>query len=213
MANVLVVGSSRGIGLETVRQALNAGHSVRAFARTAARIGVDDARLETHQGDARNRDDLIAALAGIDTVILVLGVPAGPQLVLGPIDLFSAATRAVLAAMKEAGVTRLICVTGLGAGDSLESIGCLQRIPFRLILGRAYDDKSIQEQLIRDSAVDWVVARPVILTNGPKTGRYRVLAKPREWRNGLISRADVADFLVKQIENDTYLGQAPVLCY
>jgi NAD(P)H-binding len=82
---------------------------------------------------------------------------------------------------------------------------------FNLFLRRAYDDKDEQEDLIQDSGLDWVIARPVILTNGSRTCRYRVLVEPRSWRIGFISRADVADFLVKQIDDNAYLGKTPVL--
>lgn len=75
----------------------------------------------------------------------------------GPVRLFSAATRIIVPAMQRAGVARLICVTGFGAGDSQQAIGCPESIPFRLFLGRAYEDKSLQEQLIRDSGLDWVL--------------------------------------------------------
>jgi hypothetical protein len=113
--------------------------------------------------------------------------------------------------MQRAGITRLSCVTGFGAGDSRNAIGCLESIPFHLFLGRAYEDKSVQEQLIRDSGLDWVIARPVILTNGPATGKYHLLERPEQWRNGFIARADVADFLLKQIESNLWLRKSPVL--
>ena len=106
---------------------------------------------------------------------------------------------------------RLISVTGFGAGDSRPSISCLQRLPFQIVFGRAYDDKSVQERLIKDSLLEWTIARPGVLTNGRRTKRYRILDKPSVWRNGIISRSDVADFLVRQIEDRTYLRKAPVL--
>ena len=81
----------------------------------------------------------------------------------------------------------------------------------QLLLGRAYDDKDVQEVIVRRSGLDWIIARPVILTNRPKTGRYKVLDVPKDWRSGVISRADVADFLVKQVEDATYLRKTPVL--
>jgi uncharacterized protein YbjT (DUF2867 family) len=102
-------------------------------------------------------------------------------------------------------------VTGFGAGDSRASISCLQRTPFQIVFGRAYDDKSLQERLIKESGLDWTIARPGVLTGGSRTGRYKVLTEPSEWRNGIISRSDVADFLVRQIEDQTYVRQAPVL--
>ena len=88
-----------------------------------------------------------------------------------------------------------------------------QQLPFRFFFGRAYDDKDMQERLIKDSALDWTIARPGVLTNGSRTGRYKVLKEPSQWRNGTISRADVASFLVQQIEDRAYLRKTPVLVY
>jgi hypothetical protein len=90
----------------------------------------------------------------------------------------------------------LICVTGFGAGNSRGRGGCLYNAAFHLLLGRVYDDKDVQERIVRRSKLDWVIVRPVILTNGPKTNAYRALVDPRGWTCGFISRADVADFLV-----------------
>lgn len=213
MANVLVIGASKGIGLATVKRALDCGHEVRAMARSAGQIPVRHENLEKVTGDALKEADVSAALMGVDAVIQALGVRAGPQMIFGPITLFSKATRILVPAMEAAGVKRLISVTGFGAGDSRAAIGCLQRVPFRLLLGQAYDDKTIQETAIKDSALDWTLARPGVLTRGPRTGRYRVLVEPGQWRNGFISRADVADFLVKQVDDDSLLRSAPVLVY
>jgi putative NADH-flavin reductase len=206
---VLIIGASKGIGLETTRQALAAGHHVRALARSAAAMPLSDPKLEKRVGDALKSGDVEAALADVDVVILTLGVGVGD--LFRPVRLFSDATRALIPAMKAKGVKRLICVTGFGAGDSRARISSLQRIPFEIFLGRAYADKGVQESLIKESGLDWTIARPGILTGGPRTGRYKVLSKASDWRNGVISRSDVADFLVRQIEDQTYLRQAPVL--
>ena len=211
MSKVLVIGGSRGIGLETVKVALSQGHEVRAFSRTAHRLPLTHESLEKQSGSALDRDDMERGLQGVDAVVQSIGVKAGPDLVLKPVSLFSESTSVLLSAMRNVGVKRLVSVTGFGAGDSRKYISCVQRIPFGLLLGRAYDDKNVQEDLIRASDLDWVIARPVILTNGPKTGRYRVLTSPEDWRNGFISRANVAQFLVAQIDDDTHLRQTPVL--
>jgi putative NADH-flavin reductase len=210
---LLVIGASRGIGLEVVKQALARGHEVRAFARSADGIRLSNPRLEKRNGDALNVSGISSAVTGVDAVILTLGLRAGPGMVLGPVDLFSRATRIVVDAMKKAGVKRLLCVTGFGAGDSRAKLGPLQAIVFQLLLGRAYENKDAQEIIVRRSGLDWIIARPVILTNGPKTGRYRVLCDPKDWRSGTISRADVADFLVKQAQEPAYLGKTPVLTH
>jgi uncharacterized protein YbjT (DUF2867 family) len=102
-------------------------------------------------------------------------------------------------------------VTGFGAGDSRSRGGFIYSLAFLLLLGRVYDDKDVQERIVRTSKLDWVIVRPVILTNGPKTNAYRALVDPRDWTCGFISRADVADFLVKQIDDDAFLHKTPVL--
>ena len=209
MAHVLVLGASKGIGLETVKAALKAGHRVRAFARSAAAIGVSDEGLERFPGNALEAGDVAAALDGVDLVVQALGVPFGD--LLGPVSLFSGATNILVPAMEKAGVNRLIAVTGFGTGDSREAIGLLQRVPFRLVFGRAYDDKDAQEMRIRKSTLDWTFVRPGVLTGGSAKGRYTVLTEPSSWRNGMIARADVAHFIVGQIDQPTLSRQAVVL--
>lgn len=209
MAHILVIGASQGIGLETVKAALAAGHRVRAFARSANRIELADPNLERFPGDALNRRDIEAALDGAGAVVQALGVPARD--LLGPVRLFSDATGILVPAMEAANVRRLVTVTGFGAGDSRDAISPLQRLPFRLVFGRAYDDKDAQEMRIRRSRLDWTLVRPGVLTGGRATGRYQVLEDPSSWRNGLIARADVAHFLVEQTEDARRVGKAVVL--
>jgi putative NADH-flavin reductase len=209
MAHVLIIGASHGIGLETTRQAIEAGHEVRALARSAMRIDLSDSNLQKVRGDALKSRDVEAALDGVGVVIQTLGIGLGDMF--GPVHLFSEATRMLIAGMEARRVRRLITVTGFGAGESGERISFLQRLPFQLVFGRAYQDKTRQEDLIKATSLDWTIARPGVLTNGPRTGRYQILEAPLQWRNGIISRADVAQFLVRQIDERSYIRKAPVL--
>ena len=162
-------------------------------------------------GDALQVPTVKRALTGVDVVIQSLGVAAAPEIIFKPTRLFSAATQVLVTAMEEAQIKRLICVTGFGAGDSRGYGGFLYNVGFHLLVGRIYDDKDVQERIVRRSKLEWMIVRPVILTNGPKTNAYRAVVDPRGWRCGFISRADVADFLVNQIENDAFLHKTPVL--
>ena len=211
MTKVLVVGASRGIGLETVKCALNGGHKLRAFARSASSIPVNHPNLEKVTGDALDFGAIRQALTGMDVVIQTLGVDFSPHIIFRGTHLFSIGTRVLVSAMEESGVRRLISVTGLGAGNSRDRGGFLYNLAFRLFVDRIYSDKDAQEWIIRKSRLKWVIARPAVLTNGPRTNNYRVLVQPQEWRAGFISRADVANFLVRQINDDSLLGQTPVL--
>jgi len=211
MSRILIIGASRGIGLETVKRALDAGHRVRALARSAAAIEIAHPALEKIAGDALDPAAVRAALAGVDVVIEALGLAPGIIYLTGT-TLFSRATRVLVDAMQAAQVKRLIAVTGLGAGDSRGRGGFLyDTLMFPLVLKRIYDDKDVQEMIIRRSGLDWTIARPGLLNDGPATGSYRVLTEPRDWRAGPIARADVADFLVRQIDDRTLIGKAPLL--
>jgi nucleoside-diphosphate-sugar epimerase len=212
MAVVFIVGASRGIGLEAVKCALAAGHRVRALARGAASIAIDQPGLEKIAGDALDRAIVSEAVRGTDAVIQTLGAPMGPGEVLWGTTLFSTATRILIDAMRAQRVRRLVAVTGLGAGNSRGHLGILfDAIAFPLVLKRVYDDKDVQEQMIRASGLDWTIVRPGLLTGGPATGRARALTEPRDWRAAYVTRADVAHFLVREAFERRFVGQTPLL--
>ena len=158
MAKVLIIGASHGIGLQTVRAALRAGHSVRALARSAAGIPIEDANLDKVAGNALDPDTISSALQDIGVVIQTLGVDFSPRLIFKGTRLFSESTRILVDAMKAAGVKRLITVTGLGAGDSRGHGGLLyDAVVFPLLLKRVYNDKDVQEWIVRSSRLDWTL--------------------------------------------------------
>jgi putative NADH-flavin reductase len=212
MASLLVIGASQGIGLETVKCALAGGHDVRAFARGAAGIAIDDAKLTKITGDALDAAAVGAAVAGADAVIQALGAPKTALAVVAGTTLFSKATRILIDAMRAAGVRRLVAVTGMGAGDSRGHGGFLyDALMFPLVLKRIYDDKDVEEQLVRASGLEWTIARPGLLTGGTATGRMRVLADRKDWQAGSVTRADVAQFLVREAFERRYVSKTPLL--
>lgn len=212
MAILLIIGASQGIGLEAVKRALEEGHEVRAFARSADAIAIEDPKLTKIAGDARDTVAVAKAVAGVDAVIQTLGAPKSAQAVVAGTTIFSRTTRILVDAMRAAGVKRLVTVTGLGAGNSRGHGGFLyDTLMFPLVLKRVYDDKDVQEQMIRASGLDWTIARPGLLTGGPATGRMRVLPDEKDWSLGRVARADVADFLVREAFERRQVGQTPLL--
>lgn len=208
--NILIVGATRGIGRQLLEQALTSGHAVTALVRNPPRLAIQHQRLRVVKGDILDLDSVALAMAGQDAVCCTIGVKA-PWI---RVTVFSEGTRNLLQAMKNTGVRRLICVTGIGAGDSRGHGGLLyDRFFYPLLLWPIYADKDRQEALIRASEVDWTLVRPGFLTNGPLTGHYRMLTNMTGVTAGRVSRADVADFMLKELETNQYLRQTPLLTY
>jgi putative NADH-flavin reductase len=188
--------------LEVLAQAPEAGLAVRALARNPARLqGELGAFQEVVQGDVTDPGSLASAMDGVDAVVSVLGT----ALSLGPVSLPSEGTRNLIQAMQAGGVSRLLCVTGMGAGDSRGHGGFLyDRLFLPLLLGRIYADKDRQEQVVRASGLDWVLVRPARLVEGPVTAAYRELTELQGQRLMTITRRDVAHFLLGEIQRHRY---------
>lgn len=206
--NILVIGASRGIGARVVEQALAGGHRVTALVRDPAAMKRTDAQLDVVRGDIRDEGAVDGVMAGQDAVGLAIGcVPS-----CAAISLFSTGTAHVLAAMQRHGVRKLVCVTGIGAGDSRGHGGFLYDAIIRPVLLRTmYDDKDRQERAIRASDRDWVIVRPGFLTNGPLTGIYKVVTDLAGVRAGRVSRADVAHFMLDQMRTMSCRHLTPLI--
>lgn len=208
--NLLIIGASRGIGLQLLEQALQAGHVVTAFARHFPHMPEGHGRLKVVTGDILEASKVRQAVAGQDAVCLTIGV----GVTFKPVTVFSQGTKNLLAAMAEHGVRRLVCITGIGAGDSKGHGGFLyDRIFNPLLLKTIYQDKDRQEALIKASGTDWTIVRPGFLTNGPLTGKYRVITDLRGVTAARISRADVASFMLAELAEKRYLHHTPLVTY
>lgn len=207
--NILVIGATGGTGQAIVREALAGGHTVTALVRDAAKAATLVPGADLEEGDARDPVALSRALDGCEAVISALG--PRPSL-FRQITLLSDATRALVDVMKTQGVSRFLCITGLGAGDSAGHGGFVyDRLIKPLVLRTIYQDKDRQEAIIKNSDLDWTIVRPTVLTNKPATGRTRAITDLRGFHGGQISRADVGAFLVAQIGSDEWLRKTPLI--
>lgn len=205
--NILIFGATGGSGKELTKQALEQGHNVTALVRNPATLGISHANLTVVQGDILNADSVSAVVKGKDAVLSALG-----SKVLKPNTIMSDGTKNILAAMQMHGVKRFICETSLGLGDSRDQMGFFfEYIVIPFFLKNVFVDKEVQEQLIMQSNTDWTIVRPAGLTDGVRTGRYR--SGMDKAITGQISRADVAEFMLKQLTDTTYLRKAPCIAY
>lgn len=206
----LVMGGTSGIGRQIVEEVNAKGLPVRAFGRSADQQTFDDG-VEPFKGDATNAQDVENALDGVEIVVQALGVRERPAMAWEEEHLFSSATAVLLPLIEKAGIKRLITITGYGAGESADTMSFLARAGHKAVLGKIYADKTRQEELIKQSPLDWTLVRPTVLTTGAKSKRYKVLTDPASWHMGMISRADVAHFTVETGLNGAHLHQAVVL--
>lgn len=213
MSRLLILGATGGTGAALVRQALEAGHEVSAFARTPATIPVPHhERLRALRGDIMDAEQVSRGVSGHDAVLSALGSRG-----LGPTRVYSEGIANVLRAMKEHGVRRLIAVTSARIAEEQQS-ALWFRLLVKPLLRNRYSDMLRMEEAVRHSDVAWTVVRPPKLTDGPLTKEYRAsvdhmplggyfIAGPT------ISRENLAHFMLSQIDSDEFLRQMVAVTY
>lgn len=197
------------------------GHEVRAFYRNPKKAKARHGHLEWIRGDVRNATSVERAVEGSEAVISVLGGgpsnPLHPTKPGDPRGPGSIGAEHIVAAMRQQGIRRFICQTAWGVGESKENTDLAGSFFLRVLvpplLRDDYADKECQEEVVRGSELDWVIVRPLILTNGPWTGAYRAAEELHPGRRPYISRADVADFLTHQLADDAFVRKTPTIGY
>jgi uncharacterized protein YbjT (DUF2867 family) len=205
--NILVIGASQGTGALAVRTALERGHRVTAFARSPQKLDLQHPQLTRVAGDFHQAASVDAAVPGHDAVIVTASATKLRAFRENP-RYFSQGTGYTIDAMKKSGVKRISVLSALGVGASRPLLNPLLRaIMVDFLLKSAFLDHDRQEEQLRASGLEWVVARPGRLTNGPAKKRY-VKKTALEGVPTSISRADVADFLVEACEVPDWVGRA-----
>jgi putative NADH-flavin reductase len=211
--NVLVFGATGGTGRTLVAQTLEQGHRVTAFARNPDIIKMKHDNLVIVQGDILDYASVERAVKGQDAVLSALGNKA-----IRRNTTISEGTRNIIKAMEKYGIKRLVFESSISIGDSKpqqRQFGLFYKtIIFPFVLRNMFLDKEIQERSIMQSSLDWVIVRPAVLINGPRTGVYRSEFNGDDKSiKAKISRADVADFMLKQLVDNTYVHKTPSLSY
>lgn len=201
-----VFGATGATGQQIVQQALEQGHSVIALARNPERLPIQHSSLQVVRGDVRDLPAVEETISGADAVLSCLGRrPFRDK------DAVWRGTRNIIATMKKLGVRRLIVESAYGTGSSRTLAGAGLRIITGTILKWAYREKEILEPDIAASGLDWVIVRPPALRNGPRTGAYRAGDDLRLGVGAWINRADVADFMLRQLTSDEWLRKTPAI--
>jgi putative NADH-flavin reductase len=208
---LLIVGATGGTGRQLIKQGLEAGHEITVFARKPGKVKLKHPRLRLVQGNVMQMESLEEAVTGQDAVLSALG----HKRFIIKTSILSKGTKNLMEVMKTKGVPRFLCITSLGINDSRYRMGLyytLFTIP--VILYFYFRDKSRQEKLIRESGLAWTIIRPGQLTNGRKRSSYRLGAGLGHYiLTKMISRADVADFMLKEVVANRYINQQVGITY
>jgi len=204
---ILILGSTGGTGQQLVIQSLKQNHEVTAFARDPSKLNLNHENLTVVKGSVLDKDVLANALDGKDAVLSTLGVGKS----LKSKDLISNAVRIIISTMNEKNVKRLVFLSAFGVGETFKQADFIQRVIFKLFLRNIYADKSKADDHIHRSALEWTLVYPVLLTDGPRTGKYKVGEKLEMKGMPKISRADVAEFMLRELNDKTFLKKSPIL--
>ena len=208
---LLIIGGTGGIGRELIKQALESGHIVSALIRNPKNLKIEHPNLKIIEGNVLDFDKVKMSVSGQDAVISSLG----HKRFFIKTTILSEGTKNIIQAMELQNVKRFICITSLGINNSRFKMGLYYTLfVIPVIIFFYFWDKSKQEKLIQNSKLDWTIVRPGQLTNGKKRGKYKhglnvgnyILTK-------MISRADVAHFILSQLNDKAYVHQTPGITY
>ena len=202
---IIVFGASGQTGQQLVTQLVQAGHQITAFARTPSKVQTHNGQVAVVQGDAKDLDSIRAAVQGQEAVFHAVA-----QRYIKKDDLQTIFAGNLVQAMQEANVNRLIVLSAWGSGDSAPHARLFMKILRYTVLKNVFEDKAVAEAIITASPLNYTLVRPGMLLNGDKQGGV----KASETGAGLkapIRRADVAAFMIDQLNTPAWERKAPII--
>ncbi len=204
---VLVIGATGLTGTHLVRKLLARGDEVTALVRIPSSYELEHDHLRVVQGEARDATSLERACENQDAVISAFGPRTFKK-----DDLQEVFMKNLVAAMTKSRVKRLVNLSAWGAGDSIQHSNLFMKLFFALVLKNLYVDKNRGELLLFASPLDYINVRPGRLTNAPTHAPVRATLEPNGMRPWL-TREDLADFMISQLNTDEWLRKSPLIGY
>jgi uncharacterized protein YbjT (DUF2867 family) len=199
---IAVFGGTGGTGRQVIEQALEVGHQVSALVRDPNRLSEAAKKADIFIGDVLNAQQVAETIAGANAVVVSLGSRSD-----SPENTVSQGTKNIITCMQQTGVKRLVVVTSLGVGDSKDQVPMAFKLVIKTVMRKIMADKEIQEQYVQESGLDWVIVRPGGLSDDPASRTY-IFGTDPSIIAGRVSRADVASFVLQNLSDDQFLGQA-----
>lgn len=210
---IAVFGASGKTGIKAVEQALEMGYEVKALVRNPQKITISDEKLSVVEGDVTDMATVEETISGVDGVLVALGASADMQADI----VMEQGTKNIIDAMKKHNVKRIIVQSSYAMSGDAEGIQFMKQMGMGdeqiAMMQKVLDDKKKQTETVVSSGLEYVLVRPLMLTDGEKTGKYRVGENIEVKPGDSISRADVADFMLKALTDNTYVGKTVTLSY
>ena len=208
---IAIFGAAGKVGRHLLDQALERGDEVSVLVRDTSKLTIQRHEgLKVVQGDVLDPKDVEKAVVGTGAVLSALGHTKTSSK-----DVLTEGTKNIVAAMNKHGVRRLVTLTGAGVRDPKDEPKLVDRVIgslLKLLQKDLFEDSIGRARVIKESQLEWVIVRAPVLVEGEKKGEYRIGYVGKE-SGTRLSRADLADFMLKQTTNDTYLHRAPVISY
>jgi len=201
--NIVVFGATGKTGLEIVKQALEGGHEVTAFVRDPARLAIENINLNVITGDVFDPASVAQAIKGQDAAVCALG--AGSDLKKTTVRTIG--TINIISGMQQNNVKRLLVITAMGVGESWDTLSMFNKFFFATLLKSSRVDHEAQETVVKASGLDWTIIRPSGLIDASRTGVYD-FGEDIPAKTSKIARADVADLILKELEQSRHIGKA-----
>ncbi len=199
---LVLFGATGKSGLEIVKQSLAKGDVVTAFVRDPSKLEVEGDNLKVITGDIFDVASVSQAIQGQDAVVCALGSSE-----LKKTTVRAEGTKNIIQGMKENKVKRLVIISAMGVGESWDTLSGINKFFFATLLKSAREDHEAQETAVKDSGLDWTIIRPSGLVDTPRTGIYDA-GENIPAKTSRIARADVADLILKELEQNTNIGKA-----
>ena len=197
---IVIFGATGKTGQHVLRRALEEGHTVTAFTRSVNKVSADNPNLNVVQGDVYDAESVAGAVEDQDAAIVALGSNG-----LGDKTTLTAGTKNVIEGMDRHNTQRIVVLSAVGVRESSRQNSLLTRIIANTMLRNIFADHAAQEEAVMQSSLDWTIVRAAILKDEPASGNYTASNSGKVKR---INRADLADFLVKQVSDAFYVKQA-----
>jgi uncharacterized protein YbjT (DUF2867 family) len=213
---ILILGATGRTGSLLLKEAINEGYVINVLLRDKNKLQISSPLLTVFEGTPTDKETLLPAMQGCQAILSTLNIsrisdfPWAP--LRSPENLLSASMKNIIELANQSNIKRIIITTAWGVNETKKDIPAWFRwLIDHSNIGYPYRDHEMQENLLKQSTLSWTAVRPVSLTNSVKNKNVQVSINNSPKPGLTISRQNVARFMIKVLQEDLYVKQAPTV--